>query len=102
MLKDKEVKKKKQLKLIRDKIKNEEKKQKETATEVVLNLSKLNGGKKEGRNESLIPPNLKLKLKTKKHPLYSNILGSKRVDKNSNLLNYPNLTKFRISRGRRH
>ncbi|CAI2387565.1 unnamed protein product [Moneuplotes crassus] len=77
ILKEKELKRKKKLELIREKIKQEEKKQKDTAIEVVLNLRKLNGDLKTGRNDTLIPPNLKLKLKTKNHPLYSNILGSK-------------------------
>jgi len=85
MLKEKEDKRKKQLKIIRDKIKHEEDKQREITTGVVLNLNKINGGKQKGRNESLIPANLKLKLKTKINSHYSNILGSKRVNKNGKI-----------------
>lgn len=75
----------KQLNNIRSKIKQEENKQKEVTTEVILNLKKVNGNKYKGRNECLIPQNLKLKMKTKNHHLYSNILDSKRTNKNGNL-----------------
>lgn len=83
ILKEKEEMRKEQLKKIRSKIKLEELKQKQIATEFVLSLSKVNNNNQpslnESRNTSQIPQNLNLKLRSKNHPLYSSILGSRRM-----------------------
>lgn len=89
LLKKKEQKKKQELNKIRSKIKEEELKQQNEDSEFVLNINQINDGKsfdKSTRNNALIPPHLRVKMHDSDegaHPLYTSILGSKKISSKS-------------------
>lgn len=98
LLKKKEKEKEKQLKKIRTKIQLEELKQKHEQGEIILNMSQINEAKsvnRSTRNLGAVHPQLRIKTKEtedKSHPLYTSILGSRKISVSINKANNKNVS----------
>lgn len=98
LLKEKEKEKAKQLKKIRTKIQLEEFKQKQEQSEIVLNMSQINEARsvtRSTRNLGAVHPQLRMKTKEtddKSHPLYTSILGSRKISMSINKANNKNVS----------